>query len=110
MERVAQESYWQLLLIAINLLDKEPDLIEIVALELSYFEDYKDFQQVRNLTPETLARLEHHVSFEQDPARVRDQRAKRRAAQIKEEKEAKRKHKKRLTRRRYQRSDPVKDV
>ena len=109
-ERVAQDSYWQLLLLAISLLDKEPDLIEIVALELSYFEDYKDFQQVRSLTPETLASLEHHVSFEQDPARVRDQRAKRRAAQFKEEKEAKRKHKKRLTRRRYQRSDPVKDV
>ena len=110
-ERVAQDSYWQLLLLAIGLLDKEPDLIEIVALELAYYVDYKDLQQVRSLTPETLARLEHRVSFEQDPARVKDQRAKRRAAQFKEEEEAKRKHKKKSTRRRYQRSDPVvKDV
>ena len=107
---MAQESYWQLLLLAIGLLDKEPDLVEIVALEPAYYEDYKDFQQVRSLTPETLARLEQRVSFEQDPARIKDRRAKRRAAQLKEEEEVKRKQKKRSTRRRYQRSDPVTDA
>ena len=94
MERVAQESYWQLLLIAINLLDKEPDLIEIVALELAYSVDYKDLQQVRSLTPETLARLEQlNTVFHSSKTQP--------AAQFKEEEEAKRKHKKKSTRRRY---------